>query len=78
MGGNLGGNTTDGRRADGPADQLSLRDYRLAWGVERITAGGGGWFAEAGYVFGRQLEYEVTPLEVSFSDALLLRAGFAF
>jgi hypothetical protein len=55
-----------------------LRDYRLSIGWERIRDGGGGIFAEAGYVFGRELEYENSPKVESFSDAAMIRAGFTF
>ena len=35
-------------------------------------------FAEVGYVFGRELEYENTPEARSFRDAAMIRAGFTF
>jgi len=76
--GSLGGSTWAVRRASGVDDQLTLRDYRIYLGWERIREGGGGLFAEAGYVFGRRLEYEVVPAEREFSDALTLGLGITF
>lgn len=78
LGGALGGNTWSVRRADGSDDELSLRDFRLMLGIEQIRTGGGGWFAEMGYVFGRRLEYSVEMLELEFADAWMARAGVAF
>ena len=47
----------------------------MSLGWERIRDGGGGIFAEIGYVFGRELEYETSLIGESFSDAVMLRAG---
>ena len=60
------------------SSQLTLHDYRLYLGWERILEGGGGLFVEAGYVLGRELEYEVTPLTQSFNDAFLIRGGMSY
>ena len=78
LSGQLGGRTWAVERADGAADDLTLRDYRLTLGWERIVNGGGGLFAEVGLSFGRELEYEISPLELSFDDALFLRGGITF
>jgi hypothetical protein len=78
LGGALGGNTWAVQRSDGSSDELSLRDYRLVLGIERLVAGGGGWFAETGWVFGRQLEYESVPGEWEFADTWMIRAGMAY
>jgi hypothetical protein len=74
----IGGNTWAVTRASGETDELSLRDIRLVTGVEKIVAGGGGWFVEAGYAFDRRLEYEASGTEVSLSDGVLLQAGWAY
>jgi hypothetical protein len=76
--GSLGGRTWAVERLPGISDQLTLRDYRLSLGWERVRDGGGGIFAEVGYVFGRELEYENSPEVESFSDAAMIRAGFTF
>lgn len=78
LAGALGGRTWAVERQSGTADQLTLRDYRLLFGWERIFEGGGGLFAEAGFVFGRELEYEKDPRTVSFQDAVLIRAGVTY
>jgi hypothetical protein len=76
--GQLGGRTWSVERADGRADELTLRDYRLTLGWERIVDGGGGLLAEIGLSFGRELEYEIMPWEQSFDDVAFLRCGVAF
>ena len=74
----LGGNTWAVTRRSGRSDELSLRDWRLKLGLERIVDGGGGWFVELGYAFKRRLEYENTDTEISLSDGILLRAGWNY
>lgn len=71
----LGGNTWAVTRASGLTDELSLQDVRLMFGVDHLTDGGGGWFAEFGYAFNRRIEYESTDAEVDLSDGILLQAG---
>lgn len=78
LSGGLGGNTWAVTRNNGQADELSLRDYRLMMGIERIIDGGGGCFAELGIALGRRLEYEWNDLEISFDDAALIRAGWRY
>ena len=78
LNGQLGGRTWAVERASGDSDELTLRDYRLSLGWERIVDGGGGLFAEIGWSFGRELEYDVVPLQQSLGDAVFLRGGIAF
>jgi hypothetical protein len=78
LGGSLGGRTWAVERPSGVSDQLTLRDYRLYLGWERIVEGGGGLFVEAGIVLGRELEYEVIPLTLSFDNAFLIRGGINY
>jgi hypothetical protein len=74
----IGGNTWAVTRASGQTDELSLRDIRLVFGVDQVTNGGGGWFAEFGYAFNRRIEYESTETEVSLSDGVLLQGGWRY
>lgn len=78
LAGGLGGNTWAVTRRSGRADELSLRDWRLKIGVERIVDGGGGCFLELAYAFARRLEYERTDTEISLSDGIMLRAGWNY
>lgn len=76
--GALGGRTWAVERESGIRDQLTLHDYRLSLGWERIVDGGGGLFAEVGWVFDRELEYETLPRTLSFDDAIVLRGGVTY
>ena len=78
MSGKLGGRTWAVERQPGVSDQLTLRDYRLSLGWERIAEGGAGWFVEGGYVFGRELEYDVVPLTRSFGSSVTISGGLTF
>jgi len=78
MNAELGGNTWAVTRANGQADELSLRDIRFLFGVDHVVDGGGGWFAEFGYAFNRRIEYESTDVDVSLSDGVLLQAGWRY
>jgi hypothetical protein len=78
LGGTLGGRTWAVERQSGVSDQLTLRDYRLFLGWERILEGGSGLSIEAGYVFGRELEYESSPSTLSFGDAVMIRGGVTY
>ncbi len=78
LSGKLGGRTWAVERESGLPDQLTLRDYRLDLGWERIIDGGSGVFAEIGYVFGRELEYESTSTGISFDDAVMIRGGITY
>lgn len=74
----IGGNTWAVTRTSGQTDELSLRDIRLMFGVDQVTDGGGGWFAEFGFAFNRSIEYESTQSEISLSDGALLQAGWRY
>lgn len=78
LSGQIGGRTWSVERANGLADELTLRDYRVTFGWEKIVDGGGGFSVEIGWAFGRELEYEIQPLELPFDDAVLVRAGITF
>jgi hypothetical protein len=74
----IGGNTWAVTRELGGTDELSLKDIRINFGLEKIVAGGGGWFVEAGYAFNRKIEYERDNSEISLSDGVLLSGGWAY
>ncbi len=76
--GTLGGNTYAVTRANGNVDELSIRDWRVLWGYEEIRAGNRGFVVEAGYAFGRNVEYEREELEIELDDAVFLQAGWQF
>jgi len=78
LAGVFGGNTWAVRRAGGQNDQLTLRDLRLVLGVEYLLRENRGVFVETGVVFDRSMEYENSPGEINFGDAILLRAGIQF
>jgi hypothetical protein len=66
------------RRADGRQDVIILSDYRLLYGVERKRLGGIWTKIEAGYVFGREIEFVSNDPRYEPSPTLLLRAGVTF
>ncbi len=74
----IGGNTWAVTRASGETDELTLSDIRLLAGLEKIVAGGGGWFVEAGWAFNRKIEYEASDTEIGLSDGVLVQAGWAY
>jgi len=74
----LGGNTWAVSRDSSLSDELSLRDFRLTLGVEKLVDGGGGWFAESGYAFNRKLEYEIDDTELKLGDGVLFRCGWTY
>jgi hypothetical protein len=76
--GGLGGNTWSVTRDSSATDELSLRDIRLAFGIEKRLNGGGGWFAESGYAFDRRIEYESDESEVELGDGVVLQAGWRY
>jgi hypothetical protein len=71
----LGGNTWAVERANGDSDILTLRDYQWIFGWEKLREGGRGMFAEAGFAFGRSLEYERGGEQVDFDSSVFFRLG---
>jgi hypothetical protein len=47
-------------------------------GIDHVTDGGGGWFAECGYAFNRRIEYESADTEIDLSDGVLLQGGWRY
>lgn len=74
----IGGNTWAVSRASGLPAELTLRDIRLVLGVDHLKDGGGGWFAEVGYLFNRRIEYQDHQTHVDLSAALILQAGWRY
>ncbi len=74
----IGGNTWAVTRESNLPDQLSLRDFRLMWGIEKLVDGGGGWLAETGFAFARRLEYANDDTELDLGTGFLLTAGWRY
>lgn len=78
LGAQLGGGTWSIEREPGISDELTLKDYRLLLGWERIGNGRRGFFVETGYVFSREIEFESDDDTTSFPDAWLISGGVTF
>ena len=78
LAGGFGGNNWRVQRPDGESDILAILDWRVMVGWERKTNGGAGLYAELGYVFSRELEFESSGIIYPFGNTLLVRAGIAF
>lgn len=74
----FGGNTWAIVRDDGTPDKVTWSDYRLMTGYERRLDGGAGYRLEAGYVFGRQLEYASGIGDYDPQSTFLIRGGITF
>lgn len=73
--GAIAGGTFDVRRADGTADELSLREFQATAGVERSSDQFGRGFVEVGAGFGRELQFERSQEVVDFAPGVVLRIG---
>ncbi len=71
----FGGNTWAVVRQDGDQDRLTYLDYRILIGVERRLNGGAGFRVEAGYVFGRDVEFESGGGDFQPNDTVIIRGG---
>lgn len=78
LSGQLGGGSFAVTRDSGEADKVTLKDLRLFLGWESVSPGGGGKFAEVGYVFSRGIEYKNNDEEFDFGNAVMLRSGIRF
>lgn len=74
----FGGNTYAIIRDDGTKDSVTYADYRLLTGFERKLNGGAGYRFEAGYLFGRDVEYTSGQGNFSPGNTFMLRAGITF
>ena len=75
--GEFGGGSYAIQRANGANDVATLRDYRLLLGLERRRLSGLTANLEAGYVFGRRVEYASDIGNYSPDGTLLLRLAVA-
>ena len=78
LAGEFGGGSWAVQRAGGADDVATYRDYRLLLGVESNYESGRAWRVEAGYAFGRELEYESTVGDLEPDAVGLLRAGLTY
>jgi hypothetical protein len=73
-----GGNTYVIERTGGAHDKVTYQDFRLLVGWERRLNYGAGFRVEAGYVFGRQVDFISAAGDFEPGDTVLLRAGITF
>jgi hypothetical protein len=86
FGGGISGGTWAFDRSSGLSDRLSYHEWRLVLGWESRSPQLPGTFrpigttfnVEAGYVFGREFEFDSASPDISIDDALLLRMGIKF
>jgi hypothetical protein len=77
--GEFGGGSWAIQRASGADDVLNYRDYRAILGVERTDLCGGlTGRIEAGYVFGRAIEYQSVDADFDIDDTYMLRAELSY
>lgn len=74
----FGGNTWAIVRTGGVEDKVTWIDYRAMLGYERRVDGGGGYRLEAGYVFGRSLEYASGIGDFDPTPTFIVRGGITF
>lgn len=76
--GDYGGGAWTIEREDGTHDSFDYNDIRIRLGLEWMRyQGARGWF-EVGYVFDREIVYEVDPTNFDPDDTFMLRAGVAY
>lgn len=78
LAGELGGGSWAMQHDNGVDDVVTLRDYRLIAGIEHIEADNYRFLFEAGFVFGRKIEYNTLGGKISPSPTAMLRGGLAF
>ena len=75
--GEFGGDTWLVERED-IVERMTMRDLRALMGVERRKDGGAGFRLEAGYVFARSFEFDVSATEYEPDDTALVRLGVSY
>lgn len=76
--GELGGGSWAVERTSGADDIATYRDLRFVLGLERKMTEGTTWYAEGGYVFGRELEFQSNVGNRSLTDTAFVRVGASF
>jgi hypothetical protein len=76
--GEFGGGVWSIVRNHGVQDRVTVRDYRVLLGIERTAVGGLGRYLEAGYVFGRALEFDSDTPDFRPDDTLIVRCGVSY
>ena len=76
--GEFGGGAWAIQRAGGADDVITLNDYRLMIGKEVKLCGGAGRSIEAGYVFGREVEYRSATPTVELDSNFIVRGSITF
>lgn len=74
----IGGNTWMVQNAANQSEEMSLRDIRWTFGIQKTLSGGGGWFAETGLAMDRRLEFLTTESAISLGNAVVFSAGWAY
>ncbi len=78
LAGEFGGGSWAVRRASGLNDVITLSDFRVILGWERKVLFGLDGHVEAGYVFGRRVDYKSGTPVFKPSDTVMLRGGFSY
>lgn len=78
LGAEFGGNTFGVEYDNGTEDSITLLDYRVYIGLERKLNGGAGYRLEAGYVFGRRVQFDSGLPDLEVGSAAMLRGGFTY
>jgi hypothetical protein len=78
LAGEFGGGAWAVERASGAEDILYYRDWRAVFGLERTSIGGLSGRIEAGYVFGREIEYESNHRDTELESTSMVRAEISY
>ncbi len=84
VGGYYGGGAWTITRADSTTDSIDINDLRLVLGLEwgrneQMRQGRRFGFVEVGYVFDRELRYDLSPADnLDLQDTIMVRAGLGF
>ncbi len=76
--GELGGDAWAIARANGDNDVFNYRDFRITLGVEHKSIRGLDGRIEAGYVFGRKIQYASATPDIEPTSTVMLRAGVTY
>ncbi len=78
LAGEFGGDTWSVRRGPDLFDMVTYVDWRIFLGVERRRPGGGAHRIEVGYVFGREVQFDLPTPDFTPADTFMIRAGLDF